>query len=44
MGWGADTRIPSYSKLRELSLSWLVDDVKDKNDQNKASIYRLSKK
>ena len=42
-GMGADTGIPSYSKLLKLSLSWLVDEVKDKNDQSKASVYRLSK-
>ncbi len=24
IGWGADTRIPSCSKLLELNLSWLV--------------------
>ena len=32
MGWEADTGVPSYSKLLELGLSWLIDEVKDKND------------
>jgi len=31
MGWDANTGVPSYGKLLELGLSWLIDEVKDKN-------------